>query len=110
MRLSGTSNKYIGYILHCRIQSHLRSFDALFLKCLVFQNRLAVAQKSEIWDWWMLVRHIWGIFDLVGFKVICGHSVQFIKMACNSKTAGRRAKWTENLGIGDTSNTFIGCI
>ena len=30
------------------------------------------AKWSEIWDSVTLVRHIWGTFDLVGFKVILG--------------------------------------
>ncbi len=27
---------------------------------------------SEIWDSWTLVTHLWGTFDLVGFKVNLG--------------------------------------
>ncbi len=30
------------------------------------------AIQSEIWDSWVLVTHIWGIYDLVVFKVILG--------------------------------------
>ena len=26
-------------------------------------------KRNAIWDWWTLVTHIWGTFDLVGFKV-----------------------------------------
>ena len=31
-----------------------------------------------------------------------------LRLACNSKTAGRRLKRSERFGIGDTSNTYIG--
>ena len=41
-----------------------------------------------------LVIHIWGIFDLVVFKVILGSFGGCPKMACNSKMAVRRVKET----------------
>ncbi len=33
------------------------------------------AKKSEIWYWGALVQHIWGMFDLIVFKVILGYWV-----------------------------------
>ena len=29
-------------------------------------------KRIEIWDSWILVAHVWGTFDLVGFEVILG--------------------------------------
>ena len=33
------------------------------------------AKRGEIWDPGVLLKHIWGTFDVLAFKVIWGHSV-----------------------------------
>ncbi len=35
---------------------------------------------SEIWDSWILVKHIWATYDLVVFKVILGSNIPVATM------------------------------
>ena len=68
-------------------------FGVLFSKWPVTKKiARGTAKSSEIWDSWILVTHIWGTFVLVWFKVIWVIWCIFLKMACNSITAGVRAK------------------
>ncbi len=54
---------------------------------------------SESWDSELVVTCILGIFDLLVFKVILGSFgalvLNCLKMACNSKMAGRGVKGSE---------------
>ncbi len=36
------------------------------------------AKQSEIWDMWTPIKHIWGTFDLIGFKDILGSFSAFV--------------------------------
>ncbi len=47
---------------------------------------------------WESGTHIWGYFDLVVFAILGSFG------ACNSKTTGHRAKWTE---IGDSGTLVV---
>ncbi len=49
-----------------------------FLKMACMSNIAhRTAKRSEIWNLWILVTLIWGIFNLAGFKVIWGHLVHY---------------------------------
>ncbi len=48
------------------------------------------AKQSDVRNLQVLVQHIWGLFDLVVFKVILSYSVQNCLQLTN---AGRRVKW-----------------
>ncbi len=49
---------------------------------------------TGVWESGTLVTHIWSTFHLVVFKVILGSFIQYtcLKMAYNSKMAGRRTE------------------
>ena len=40
------------------------------------------ATRSEIWDWWVAIQHIIGIFGLLAFKVIL-RSFGALAIFCN---------------------------
>ncbi len=54
----------------------------------------------------VVVTCIWGTFDLLMLKVILGSFSAHLKMACKSKMASCRVKWSE---IWD-SGYFVACI
>ncbi len=69
----------------------LQLFGALPSKWPEARKRLVVQQKQgEIWVNATLITHICNTctFDLVMFTLFWGHSMDFLKMACNSKKAG----------------------
>ena len=85
---------YMGYIWPCRVQGHFGVIRYTCLKMTCISKTAGHrAKRTEIWDSGILVVHIWGIFDLVGFKVIWCNC---LKIAWISKTTGCRAKWTES--------------
>ena len=67
-----TSYAYMGYfdlVVFKVILGHSvhLSQNSLFSKTVCRR-----AKRTEIWDSGILVTHIWGAFDLVGYKVILG--------------------------------------
>ena len=52
------------------------------------------AEWSAIWDSRIIVTHICGALDLVGFKVIWGPMAHLSQMVCISKITGRRVQKT----------------
>ncbi len=52
------------------------------------------AKRTEIWDSWVVVTcaRVWGIFNLLVFKIVLESFGACHHMTCNSKMAGRRAK------------------
>ena len=53
-------------------------------------------KQTEIWDSERLATHIWGIFDLVVFKVILGSLGALVSKWPGTPMTGCRAKQTEN--------------
>ena len=97
---------YMGYIWPCKVQGRFG-----VIRCTCSSKAAGYRAKlSEIWDSWILVTHIWGTFDFVGFKVIWGWvgviRCTYLKMACTLKTTGRKAKRSEIWK--DTSNIYMG--
>ncbi len=76
--ITNTSYTYPVYkvIWPCRGQGKFGVIQCTCLKMTYISKRTGLrAKQSEIWDSWTLVAHMWGTFDLVGFKVIWGHMV-----------------------------------
>ncbi len=68
--LVDTSYTHMGYIWRCRFNVILESFGTLVSKWPVSHKRLVVEQNGLKFGAGILVTHIWGTFDLVGFTVI----------------------------------------
>ncbi len=69
----GDCNTYRGYIWPSRVQGYFRVIRCTCLKMAYISKTAGRrAKRSEIWDSGARVAHLWGIFDLVMFKVICG--------------------------------------
>ncbi len=84
MKLGNTSNAQSTFNL-AGLKVFSGSFAALFFKLSYISKRAGCREKrTEIWESWILVTHIWATFDLVGFKDILGSFwCMCLKMACN---------------------------
>ncbi len=108
----GACDTYAQFFQSCRAPGHLGVIQCTFLKkvACILKTAGRRAKRSDIWDMWILVTHIWGTFGLVRFKVIWGHLVHFLKMECTAKTAGRKVRRSQIWDSGNTSHTYMGYI
>ncbi len=58
-----------GMLVTRSLHDHFGSFGACLNMACISKTAGFGAKRSGIWDSGILVAHIWGIFDLVGFKV-----------------------------------------
>ncbi len=56
---------------------------------------------------WILVTDVWGIFVLVGVKVLWGHSVHLSQNGMYFKNGRSLSETEQNLGLVDTSNSHM---